>query len=344
MTSREMIQRAARPRALHAYIALAAALLALVIWQPELARSTADFVALGLVQVAPLVVPGILLAAWLMASGAGDRVATAFRGRVWRMVLVATLVGAVLPVCGVTVLPLMVGLLSAGVPFAPVLAFWLASPVTDPAMLAATAATLGWAFAVGKLLAAIGLGALGGAAGMIVSDRSWTRSPLRTNWLVGTLSAGQCGTECGSGTFDYRIWRDPDRRARFWREAWSVTRLMLLVLIPAFAAESLLNAWLSPSALSAYLGSDTVFAIPLAVLVGGPAYLDGFAALPLTRGLMEHGMSPGAAMAFLVSGGVVSIWGAMAIFPVLNLRPFLFYLALAIGGSMIAGWVFGLFL
>jgi hypothetical protein len=58
---------------------------------------------------------------------------------------------------------------------------------------------------------------------------------------------------------------------------------------------------------------------------------------------MEHGMSPGAAMAFLVSGGVVSIWGAMAIFPVLRLKPFMLYLVLAACGSMIAGWLFGLF-
>ena len=54
-------------------------------------------------------------------------------------------------------------------------------------------------------------------------------------------------------------------------------------------------------------------------------------------------MSASAAMAFLVSGGVVSIWGAMAIFPVLKLKPFLLYLALAAVGSMISGWVFGMF-
>ena len=46
-------------------------------------------------------------------------------------------------------------------------------------------------------------------------------------------------------------------------------------------------------------------------------------------------------MAFLVSGGVVSIWGALAIFPVLKMRPFLLYLALAVSGSMMAGYVFG---
>lgn len=62
--------------------------------------------------------------------------------------------------------------------------------------------------------------------------------------------------------------------------------------------------------------------------------------MPLTRGLVDNGMSPGAAMAFLVSGGVVSIWGALAIFPVLKLRPFLLYLVLAVTGSLISGYVF----
>ena len=52
-------------------------------------------------------------------------------------------------------------------------------------------------------------------------------------------------------------------------------------------------------------------------------------------------MAPGAAMAFLVSGSVVSIWGALAIFPVLRVRPFLLYLFLAVVGSLLSGWIYG---
>ena len=46
-------------------------------------------------------------------------------------------------------------------------------------------------------------------------------------------------------------------------------------------------------------------------------------------------------MAFLVSGSIVSIWGAMAIFPLLKVRPFLLYLAVAVVGSLFAGWLYG---
>ena len=316
--------------------ALGLAVAGSAIW-PQQAWDTVWFVATGLVSVAPLVIPGIFLAAWIMASGADAHIARAFEGRVLHSVIAASAIGAITPVCGVTILPLMAGLLAAGIPLAPVMAFWLSSPITDPAMLATTAATLGFGFAVGKTIAAFGLGIWGGAITSAFADRDWTTQPLRQNRIVGNLSACGCGSPL---LFDAWIWKDRERRDIFRQNFTATARLILICLIPAFAAEYALNAALQPESLSTSVVEDAWWAIPFAVFVGAPAYLDGYAALPLTRGLMDHGMSPGAAMAFLVSGGVVSIWGAMAIFPVLRLKPFLLYLALAVSGSLVAGYVF----
>ena len=153
--------RSTRPGVTNFRLVAAAALVALASSQPARAWETLVYVAAAMVHVTPIVIPGILLAAWITASGASDRVAAVFHGRTVQTVLAATVIGAALPVCGVTVLPLMAGLLAAGVPLAPVMAFWLASPITGPAMLSATVATLGWEFAVGKALAAIGARAAG---------------------------------------------------------------------------------------------------------------------------------------------------------------------------------------
>ena len=304
---------------------------------PERVISTLNFVFESLVLVAPLVIPGIILAAWISASGASDRIATIFNNRISFAIVAASLIGAVSPVCGVTVLPLTASLLASGVPFVPVMAFWLSSPVTDPAMLATTAATLGWTFAFSKTFAALALGLIGGFITAALIGRSWTDRPLRQNKLVEGL---QNKTYCGSDSFNFAIWTSATRRSRFIDQALATTRLILICLIPAFAAEHLLNQMLTPNSLAAYVGVDSWWSVPVAVIVGAPAYLDGFAALPLTRALLDHGMSPGAALAFLVSGGVVSVWGAMAIFPVLKLKPFLLYLASAVFGSMLAGWTF----
>ncbi|MEM9844008.1 MAG: permease, partial [Pseudomonadota bacterium] len=186
-------------------------------------------------------------------------------------------------------------------------------------------------------VAAFGLGVFGGLATALFSRRPWAKNALRDTGLARQLSAARCGAD---QTFDPYVWRTEARRAAFARQFRATARLILICLTPAFAAEYALNAALTPDALASYVGEDQWWAIPTAVFVGGPAYIDGYAALPLTRGLIESGMSEGAAMAFLISGGVVSIWGAMAIAPVLKTKPFLLYLVLALSGSLAAGYVF----
>ena len=317
-------------------VGVASTSIAALFW-PQAVWQMVLFVIHSLIVISPLVIPGILLAAWIIASGADKRIAKLFEGRMGWAILAASAVGAVTPVCGVTVLPLMAGLLAGGVPLAPVMAFWLSSPVTDPAMLATTAATLGLSFAIGKTVAAFCLGLLGGTGTWLFSRAGWAAAPLRQNGIVGRIVATRCAEAL---PFRVAIWNDAERREVFARQFWATTRLILICLIPAFAAEHVLNSLLQPEALTNYVGRDTAWAIPLAVFVGAPAYVDGYAALPLTRALIDHGMSQGAAMGFLVSGGVVSIWGAMAIFPVLRLPPFLLYLVLALIGSLLAGYGF----
>ncbi|WP_199899384.1 permease [Sneathiella glossodoripedis] len=162
---------------------------------PEQALNTLQFVAIGLLDIAPLVIPGIVIAAWIIASGADAQVAAVFEGRTVQTVIAASMIGAITPVCGITVLPLMAGLLTAGVPLAPVMAFWLSSPITDPAMLMTTAATLGPVFAIGKTTAAFGLGILGGVVTSFFSKREWALNALRDNRLAHQLAASRCGSD-----------------------------------------------------------------------------------------------------------------------------------------------------
>ena len=315
------------------FLTLTSCLLGWIFWPAQFA-ATLSFVAKNMLETSPLIVPGILISAWVNASGAGGRIKQAFEGNKLKAVWIASMVGAITPVCGVTVLPLMASLLASGVPLAPVMAFWLSSPVTDPTMFAVTAATLGFHFAIAKTLAAFGIGVFGGVVTIALSARPWTLSPLRQNGLAAVLS---CQSVCTTARIEFAIWRNRERRLRFMSELWAMTKLLVICLGLAFAAEYWLQALLRPDALANYVGVESGWAIPLAVFIGAPAYLDGYAALPLTRGLIEHGMSLGAAMALLVSGSVVSIWGAIAIFPVLKLKPFLLYLTLAVIGSLSVG-------
>lgn len=309
---------------------------AVAVYWPEKTLETLRFVVGSFVDVAPTIAIGLVLAAWVAASGAGTVTAKWFEGRPASTIVIASAIGSVTPVCGVTVLPLMTGFLAAGVPLAPVMAFWLSSPVTDPAMFAVTWAVLGPAFAIGKMVAAFVLGIIAGAGTAALASTGMVRCPLRSSRLA-------AGGACSSGAvlgFSFPIWREPVRLRIFCAELLSMARLITLCLAFAFAAEFLLRDLLPPHLLATYVGEDSNYAIPLAVLVGAPMYLDGYAALPLVRGLLDLGMSPGAAMAFLVSGGAVSIWGVMAVVAVLRSATTALFVTLAAIGSLAIGYVF----
>ncbi|NQW10377.1 MAG: permease [Alphaproteobacteria bacterium] len=319
-------------------IAVVLSFISLAVLPVEFVMGAGQFVIGNLISVAPVVAVGLLVAAWVVATGAGSVAADAFQGRAFQAILIASAIGAVTPVCGITVLPLMSGLLVAGVPLAPVMAFWLSSPITDPAMLAATVAMLGLPMALGKTIVAFAMGVFGGAITHRLATRRWVMEPLRRR---AALPGDQNTGSCAAAGFRAAFWRDPSRRRRFVVEIVSTGRLVLICLSFAFVAEYALKDLLPPNAMAAYVGGDTPWAIPLAVFVGSPIYLDGYAALPLVRGMIDLGMSQGAAMAFLVSGGVVSIWGAIAIFPVIQFKPFLLYLTIAVLGSLMAGYGYG---
>jgi len=309
---------------------------------PHQFPETARFTAASLLGLLPVLVLATALAAALLASGADGAVARALAGRRRTSVALASGIGALSPLCGVEVLPVVAALLAGGVPLAPVMAFWLASPITDPAMLLVTAWALGLEFAVAKTLIAALLGLGGGALTTWLEQAGLLRDALRGR----AAPAAGCGV--GVGALDtapvaWRFWREPGRRVRFVREARSAAGLMLKWLTLAFTAESLMLAWLPPEALAGWLSGGTLRAVLLAAVVGAPVYLNGYAALPLADGLMELGMNPGAAMAFLVAGGVTSLPAAIAVYALVSRPVFLCYLMLAVAGAILGGLGFALY-
>ena len=60
-------------------------------------------------------------------------------------------------------------------------------------------------------------------------------------------------------------------------------------------------------------------------------------AIPLVRGLMDMGLDPGAALAFMVAGGVTSIPAAIGVKALVKTPTFLMYLVLALTGSTMVG-------
>jgi uncharacterized membrane protein YraQ (UPF0718 family) len=248
------------------------------------------------------------------------------------MVVMASLFGALSPFCSCGVVPVIAGLLGAGVPLAPVMAFWMSSPLMDPEMFILTAASLGMDFAVVKAVAAIGIGLMSGALTHLAVTRGWIRGGLRS------LPVSCCSGKKGQP--HWNVWSDPAHRAALVEGALGNGWFLLRWMTIAFMLESLMVAFLPADKVAGLLGQSAA-AIPLAVLIGIPSYLNGYAALPLTRGLIEFGMSPAVALAFLIGGGVTSIPAATAVWALVTPRVFVLYLTLAVTGALTAAYAYG---
>mgnify|MGYP001548414137 FL=1 len=316
--------------------ALLAGILLLGLMDPGQLGPSLAFMRKALVGMAPFFAIAVAFAAYAKASGLDQTLARVFSGKPWATILAAAATGALSPFCSCGVIPVMAAMLRAGVPLAPVMAFCIASPVMDPEMFIITAAGISLEFAVVKTITAFGIGLLAGFTIYGLQRGGMLQQALRPSLeAVGCCSGG--GPKAPSASVNWRFWGEEKRRHIFIQEIASTGWFLGKWLTMAFFLESLMIAYIPPDWITRLVGGEKWTAIPLAALVGIPAYMNGFAAVPLVGGLMQMGMSPGAGLAFMTAGAVSSIPAALAVYALVRRPVFALYIALGFVGSVMAG-------
>ncbi len=329
------------PRPDPAWLASLALVGAVALFDSGRTVETVTFAGSALAHTAPFILFAVLAVATLKATGAENLLARAFEGNPARMIVLAALLGGLSPFCSCEVIPFIAALLAVGAPLGAVMAFWLASPLMDPAMFLITSGTLGWDFALAKTLAAVALGLFGGFGTMAFAQSPVFRDPLRAK------RQSSCGSCCSgsktpfSDTPKWRFWEDAPRRATF-RETSVENGLFLLKwLTLAYLLEAVMLRYIPAETVATLLGGTGIWPIVLGAVVGAPAYLNGYAAIPMVDALLAQGMSQGAAMSFVLAGGVSCIPAAVAVWALVKPRVFAAYIGFAVTGALIAGLAWG---
>ena len=100
-------------------------------------------------------------------------------------------------------------------------------------------------------------------------------------------------------------------------------------------------AWLPTGAVGQWLGAGAgPLAIPLAVAIGIPVYLNSLAAIPFVSGLIDLGMSPAAGLAFMLATSATGFPAMVAVWALVRPRAFALYLGFAISGALIVGYAY----
>ncbi|MEP6017325.1 MAG: permease [Paracoccaceae bacterium] len=297
---------------------------------------TIVFTVFALGHTGPFILFAVLAIAYLKATGAENLLARAFEGNPARMIVFAALLGGMSPFCSCEVIPFIAALLAVGAPLGAVMAFWLASPLMDPAMFLITSGTLGLDFAVAKTIAAVSLGLFGGFGTQLLSNTPLFIDPLRERPSVG----GCCSvSKPFSGKPVWKFWKQSERVETFKNTGLDNAVFLLKWLTLAYLVESLMLEYVPAEWIGSVLGGEGIGPILLGALVGAPAYLNGYAAVPLVDALIDQGMSNGAAMSFVIAGGVSCIPAAIAVWALVKPRVFFAYLGFAIVGAVLAGMV-----
>jgi len=178
-----------------------------------------QFMADAFLRLWPYLLVTIPVAVAVNLSGASRTINRVFQARPVVAIFLAAAVGAFSPFCSCSVIPVVASLLIGGVPLAPVMTFWIASPSMDPETFFLSVAMLGWPLAVWRLAATLVLSLAAGFVTHLLFERGWLgASILRADHVAGTENAEVRTTlELLSGT--WRRLRGRLSAAPAWQEA-----------------------------------------------------------------------------------------------------------------------------
>ena len=361
-----------------------------------------DLIVESFLHVWPYLLVTIPLAVAVRMSGASKYINRALTAQPIVAILLATTVGAFSPFCSCGVVPVVAALLIGGMPLAPVMTFWIASPSMDPEIFFMSVATIGWELAVWRLAATLVLSLSAGFVTHFLVTHGWlgqhflrtqrtaparttrTRAQAGWRWLKRSLvalmpvspvlggpslapAAACCGTEDASPGRQLHLAvatplpasssdsascslaeggscsadsRPLSRRAL--GETWSATAMVVKFMLLAFLLNALIQLYVPSEWVAGLLGDTSAWAIPVAALLGVPAYASNLTALPMVSGLLAQGMSPSAALAFLISGPVTTLPAMAAVWGLASRRVFALYISLALVGAVALGYLHGL--
>ena len=325
-------------------VSIITALIVIAVLDPNQLTESIMFTGGALKEIFIFLLASVSLASFAKATGLDQQISMVFSGHPFKAIIVASLFGALSPFCSCGVVPIIAGLLMAGVPLAPVMAFCFASPLMDPSMFLLMVPVFGLEFTLAKLIFAIIIAITAGLGLHHFRDHPLLSSPLRD------LKASCCISSCSSTTtienkvIVWQFWKDKTRTSFFWNEGISSTWFLLRWLALAFLIESVMTTYIPAETIGGWLGADAWWAIPSSVILGVPAYLNGYAAIPTLSGLMELGMLPGAVMGFIIAGGISSIPAAMAVYALVKKPIFLVYIMWGLSSSLASAYLFHFYL
>jgi len=262
-------------------------------------------------EMSPYLLFGFLVAGILSVLISQRFVERHLGGRgVWPL-LKASLFGIPLPLCSCGVIPVSMSLHKHGASKGSTISFLLSTPQTGVDSIFVTLSLLGPVFAIFRPLVALVTGIIGGTLAYVFGSGPEDKSQVPP----------KCSDECCAGE----------------EKSSKVTRGLKygFITLPRDIGKAMLAGLVIAAVISAVVPDDFfaekllgtgIFAMVVMMLLGIPVYVCATASVPVATALILKGVTPGAALVFLITGPATNAVAFTTIWKVLGGRTAIVYL------------------
>jgi uncharacterized membrane protein YraQ (UPF0718 family)/copper chaperone CopZ len=271
------------------------------------------------IEMAPYLLLGFLIAGLLNGVFSKDWLQRKMGKPGWGSSVKAALLGIPLPLCSCGVIPTGVSFHKQGASKGATSSFLISTPQTGVDSILVTYSLMGWAFAIVRPIVAFVTGVLGG----IWADQD------QKDAKTAAAEAPSCSDCSDDQPAAEQHWFDRIFKYAFVTflqdiSRWLILGLVLATLITIFVPDTLFTEYLSRPWLN--------MLIVLAASV--PLYVCATASVPIAAALLLKGVSPGAALVFLMAGPATNVATLTVLWQTIGKRTTIKYLISIMVGAV----------
>lgn len=246
----------------------------------------------------------------------------------------ASIFGAVTPFCSCSSVPLFIGFVKGGIPLGVTFAFLVTSPLINEAAVAIFIGTFGVKITVIYVISGILLGV---TSGIVLGKLKLEY--LLTDWVKKVWQDSEMENE------KFRTEKLPFfRRVPYIiNDAWGIIKNVAIYVVMGIAIGAGMHGYVPEGFFEQYIGRDTWYTIPLAVILGVPMYANAAGIIPVIQVFVAKGIPIGTSLSFMMAVVGLSIPEAILLKKVMTGRLIAIFFSVVTICIIISGYMFNLF-
>jgi uncharacterized membrane protein YraQ (UPF0718 family) len=243
--------------------------------------------------------------------------------------ILGALLGTLTPFCSCSSIPLFIGFTSAGLPIGVTFSFLISSPLVDLASIILLASIFNWKIALAYVVVGLILAVV---SGTVISKLHMEDQVAEFIFNKTINSELEIEVLSYKERIDFSVIAVKDIIQKVW-----------IYVLVGVGIGALIHNVIPESFITALLGSDKWYSVPLATLVGVPMYADIFGTLPIAEALVSKGVGIGTALSFMMAVTALSLPSIVMLKKVIKDKLLIVFVTIVVIGIMIIGVLFNQF-